>query len=183
MKKRIIFIGIIVIALITIFIVWLLAPTPAPKSINDMVLNNEEDYTSTALIYYKDFQKQNTDMLRYSRVAFIDGTYEIYCYPELSDIYKIELNETEGISAMTLHDCRLLDDQPIAGVIVYDGFVSFCNEGGHESLVYSVDGTRPSYLHDPDEDFDRIWVHKITDNWYYIRGEQIYVNGHRIRGK
>ncbi len=171
MKKKLITIGIIVIALIAIFIIWLLAPTPASESIQNMVLENEPDYTITALIYYKDYQQQDADVLKYSTVTQTEGTYVIICYPELFNIRKIILSDTDGTSGMVVCDSYYLDKQPWSGVYAYDGFVSFGNFTGRESLVYSIDGTRPSYVNCPYENFERIWVHKITDNWYHVRGE------------
>lgn len=170
MKKKLITIGIIVIALITIFIVWIFNQ-PYSESIWNMVLENEEDYTSTALIYYEDFQQQDEDILRYSEPLSNSSTIgKIFCYDEQDNIREIVLNETETTSALSVYESYLLDDHFLTGVVVYDGFVSFCNQGGRESLVYSIDGTRPSYLRSPDENYDRIWVHKITDNWYHISG-------------
>lgn len=171
MKKKLIIIGVIGIVLIIIGVLYLKSQ-PYSEAIWNMVLDNEEEYTTTALIYYEDFQQQDAEILKYSTIfQQTDGTYVMNCYPELFHMRKIVLSDTEGASGMVVRDSYYLDKNPWTGVYVYDEFVTFGNFTGRESLIYSIDGTRPSYVNCPNEDFDRIWVHKITDNWYHAIGE------------
>lgn len=178
MKKRIRIIGIIVTVLAAIITICFFVIRPVPKSIRNMVLENEEDYTKTALTYYENYQSQDADfdVLYYSEVKQVvsqqSEKYVMNCYPDSSRIFIINLNNEDGAVAMSICNSFLLDKYPLSGVAVYDGFVSFVNLNGCGSLVYSIDGTRPSYLKKPGEDYDRIWVRKITDNWYYVKGKK-----------
>lgn len=139
-----------------------------PERIKNFVLENEDDYTRVATLYYEDFLKHSEDILSYSCVA--DG--KIVCHVEMFTNEVIILSKGESISAKNVYASYMLDKKKWDRVYVYDNYVSFSNENGRQSLVYSVDGRRPSYVNTPDEDWNRFIAKKITDNWYYTMGER-----------
>lgn len=128
-------------------------------------MENEDEYTQIAGLYYEDFQKYEVDELAYS----FGESGKIFCH---NDVYEHELilDMEQTTACETIFNSYYLDDNYVERVYVYDKYVSFCNIIGRESLVYSVDGTKPSYVNSPDDRFERIKVMKITDNWYYVRG-------------
>lgn len=132
-----------------------------------MVLAHESDYTLAAEAYYADFQThKKEDMLD---MAYSDGEGGIvYC---ATDGRRLELSETEASSMDAVYASYLLDERTWDRTYVYEGFVSFCNIKGRESIVYSRNGERPQYIDapPPPERDERILVLKITDHWYYVR--------------
>lgn len=179
MKKNFLYIGLIVTALLSLILViilWYQSNYTAPENIRNMILEHEDDYTKIAEIYYNDYQNRDANEIAYSAASPSGESYTISSYDELPNIRKISLNETESASAQSVENSYWIDESIWERVYVYDVFVSFSNIRGRESLVYSVDGTRPSYVNSPSDEgkFDHIWVHKITDNWYHVRGNRTY---------
>lgn len=176
MKKHFLYIGLIITALLSLILViilWYQSNYIAPENIQDIILENEDDYKKIAEIYFNDYQNRDADEIAYSAASLSEEFYTINCYDELPNIQKISLNETESANAQSVENSYWIDESTWERVYVYDVFVSFSNIRGRESLVYSANGTHPSYVNSPSdkERFEHIWVYKITDNWYYVRGK------------
>lgn len=169
MRNKLLPSGFIVIALIAIAIVWYsLQLTPESKL--NIVLENEEDYTKIAEIYYEDFQNNNdtTDRFVYST----GKSGRIFCSTE-SGYRELDLTDEELASSIVVYASYQMDDNKgLDRIYVYNNFVSFCTVNGCESLVYSVNGKRPKHINTPDENFYHISIFKITDHWYYLTGDQ-----------
>lgn len=168
MKKKIVIAGNIVIILLIVIVIWFVLPVSAPKRIRNMVLENVEDYTKTAEIYFEDFQTYDSDISVYST----GETGKIFCYTQNTQdgFHEIELSIAEAESVQAVYNSYLLDKQIWTRIYVYNTFVSFCNENGRESLVYSVNGAKPQYVNTPDDELEHILVFQITDHWYYATG-------------
>ncbi len=168
-KKRRIIIGIsIAVVLMFGFIaVWWFSPGYVPERLQAMVLDHESDYTFVAETYYADFQAyRKEDSLD---MAYSDGEKGIvFC---ATDGRKLELTEAEAASMEVVYASYLLDERTWDRTYVYEGFVSFCNIKGRESIVYSRNGEKPQYINapPPPERDEKIHVFKITDHWYYVQ--------------
>lgn len=153
---------ILAILLLCLIIKWIYIPD-APDHIKEMVLENEEAYTSIAKLYYADYLENKSNVVSY----YYDGDGKIYrdTYPE----YRMELGEVD------VKNCDVISDtywdtieKTWEGAYVYEGYVTFNNDARHKSLVYSVNGTRPQYVNAPDERNKNARCTKINDNWYYM---------------
>lgn len=154
MKKYFKF-GLFVFAFLSIVIIWS-TTRPAPEYIQDMVLNNKNDYDTMARLYHNDYQTHNAGIVAYAWSSCL--TYD----------HKIILTDEESLSMQKVTDSYYLDKNSWDRVYVYDTFVTFGNINGRESLVYSVEDKRPSYINSPDEKDKHVAVKKITDHWYYV---------------
>ncbi len=175
MKKGRIIIGIsIAVVLMFGFIaVWWFSPRYAPEEIGRIVLDHEADYTWAAELYLRDFQTLEVEEDEFGIwTGYSNGTNgKISCF---EDDHVIELTKEETASMQAIYDSYdsyyCLDNQTWTRVYVYEGFVSFSNEKGHKSIVYSQSGEKPPYINAPGEtpyfDFS---VLKIMDHWYYVR--------------
>lgn len=139
-----------------------------PDNIKNIVTANEADYTKVAKLYYNDYFKHNKDVLVYSDMT---SSGKVFLYDSEFD-YEILLSDEEYACCKKLFDNYRLDKKSCDRVFVYHNFVSFSNENGRESLVYSVDGSRPKYVNQPEDVVTNISSGKITENWYYMMGER-----------
>lgn len=130
------------------------------------------EYTQAAEFYYDDFSKSKAYSLVYS-VPSSDNDTEIICY---SENYKHECPIPEQVnnSLSQIRDSYYLDKQPLDSIVVYTGFVAFCNNNGRASYVYSINGSKPEHINTPEED-KRVLVYKITDNWYFVTEPEDYL--------
>lgn len=157
--KKYIKIGMIVLLFILILIIWI-RNLPAPKHIRNMVLDNKNDYETIAKICYEDYQKHTMRKLVY----LSEKNSGIYC---IEYNYYIILNDSERVGYQNVYDNFNLDGKPLEYFCVYDTFVSFCIVNGRESIIYSVDDKRPSYIKGPGERKKKIAIRKIKKHWYY----------------
>jgi hypothetical protein len=179
MKRYIKRIGLTVFFIICITIIWLYFK-PAPDYIREPVLENEEDYTRIAELYYDDYlsnyQRLNQDVMAYtiadnSTIGSLADAYSPekgYCDPK--DIRWISLDEEETTSAnVVIGTYKMMDNKGWEYAFVYDSFVTFCTVNGVESLVYSANGKRPSYVNTPDDDSKHIIVNRISKHWFHCK--------------
>lgn len=160
----------IIVILVTagiVFIVYnlLIYPT-VPSRMDDFVLCIKE-YTQAAEFYYKDFEKYNTDLLIYS-VPYNENDNDIVCFTEEYK-HEIIIDENERQFFSKVRDSYHLDKISLNHVLVYDGFVSFCNVNGRSSYVYSIYDKEPEYINSPKESKkDDLYIKKMSDNWYFV---------------
>jgi len=152
--------------IILLIIVLYINSCYANSYIRQMVEPYEMEYISIAKIYYEDYQKNPSEYVAYSDGR--DG--EIYRYTEPE--HKIILDEEHTKWAHRIEYTYELYDKNWSRVYVYDGFVSFSNILGMESIVYSVDGSKPQYVNMFGEKVSNVKVKKITDNLYYVYGKR-----------
>lgn len=146
--------GLFVIAVLIIIIIWN-RNKPAPERIRNMLLDNKDAYDAVARLYYNDYQTHHAGIVAYGWSYCI--TYD----------HKILLTDEDYLNIQKVADSYNLDNKSWEGVYVYDTFVAFCIVNGRESLVYSVEDKRPTYINRPDDKDKHVTVRKITDHWYY----------------
>ena len=165
LKKIYIFIMIIIICGI-FYIIYNLIFYPKVASRMDEFSLHLQDYTQVAEFYYNDFEKYNTDLLVYS-VPYDNNDKDIVCFTE-GYKHKIIIDEISYQSFLIICDSYYLDKQPLDYICVYDGFVSFCNNNGRASYVYSINDKKPIYIKSPNESKEDLHVRKMYDKWYFI---------------
>lgn len=164
MKKKIFKFSLIFIILV-ITCVSIYSFLPAPKYVKEMFRRYQNEYTLIADICYKDYQKHDNTFVGYSPGYKKDNKeYYIHCY---LDEHELELNEQEYAALSKVISDFNLDNHPLEFIYAYDGFVTFGIANKRESLIFSVYGTRPSYVNSPDEGHQWFNIRKITDNWYF----------------
>lgn len=159
--KKYIKISLVILLVLFILVIWY-RNIPAPKRIKNMVLDNRMDYETIAKICYNDYK----NYYNYSNLTYSGGqSGELRC---ITLDYYIELNYSESASFQKIYDSFLLDNKTLECIRVYDTFVSFCIVNGRESIVYSAENKRPSYINNPNDKNKHIAVEKIADHWYYV---------------
>lgn len=164
-KTVIVIFMLFVIGGISYFIYHMLFYPKVPSRMDDFALCIKE-YTQVAEFYYKDFEKYNTDILIYS-VPYDENDKDIVCFTEEYN-HEIMIGENECQSFSKICDSYHLDKQSLSYICVYDGFVSFCNDNGRASYVYSIFDKKPLYIKNPNESKEDLHIRKMFDNWYFV---------------
>ena len=124
------------------------------------------EYTSMAEFYYNDFKKYDEKELIYL-VPDDHNDKFTWCITE-ENSHSLELNEEQLAIYIRIDDSYYLDKHSLEYICVYDGFVSFCNDGNRASYVYSVKGNEPQYVTSPDNPYKDIIVKKLSEHWYWV---------------
>lgn len=174
-KKKKLLIVIASLFLLIILIIFSLLD-PVPEQVKEMVSDNIEDYEKIAKICLEDYQQYDVNKILY---MFGNGhfTGTIFLDDGVHENYQIDLSEDEVLSYENIEknydkQKRHLGDKSLEFIWVYDNFVSFSNLSAGGSIIYSLDGEKPKYLENPDEDLKHVSVRKITDHWYYAYSER-----------
>ena len=162
--KKVLIISIIILAIIA-FIYYAYIVIFSAKIAGSTILPCIDDYTKVAKCYYEDFEKYDAEHLVYSIPS--EKNKDIICYTENFN-HEIIMDEITYQSFLMVEDSYRVDKQPIDYISVYDGFVSFCNNNGRASYVYSVYGEKPEFISNPDKPTDFLSVSEISDNWHYV---------------
>lgn len=139
-----------------------------PEHVEKMLDGRVAVYNQVAEFYYADYQKNQKEIMAYSFMS----NNKVSCNLGQFKTREILLNEEEIAAFEEVYDSYLLDDKNVERVYVYDNFVALSNINGRESVVYSVDGTKPQWVNNSNDQFSRISVDKITENWYYVVGHE-----------
>lgn len=124
------------------------------------------EYTSMAEFYYNDFKKYDAKKLIY--LVPDDHNDKItWCITE-GNKHSLELSDEQFAAYIRIDNSYYLDKHSLEYICVYDGFVSFCNDGNRASYVYSVKGDEPEYISDPDNLYKDIVIKKISEHWYWV---------------
>ena len=159
--------GILIVIIIYLLVEWYYVPS-APDYIKKIVADNNKAYTTIAEVYYEDYMKNKDDVVIYSSLT--DGNVKRETTPE----YEIILSEEESRYGYIIEKTYHIAERPWDGAYVYEGYVTLFNEARYESLVYSVDGTRPRYINAPNKRHDKVRCYRINDNWYYMVDDHYY---------
>lgn len=124
------------------------------------------EYTSIAELYYGDLKKYDAKELLYLVPDDHNDKYT-WCITE-EYRHSIELSEDQLEKYNKIINSYYLDKHSLEYICVYDGFVSFCNDGSRASYVYSVEGKKPEYITSPDRPYKDICVKKLSEHWYWI---------------
>ncbi len=124
------------------------------------------EYTSMAEFYYNDFKKYDAKKLIYL-VPDDHNDKFTWCITE-ENRHSLELNEEQLAIYIRIDDSYYLDKHSLEYICVYDGFVSFCNDGNRASYVYSIDDKKPEYISSPDNPYKDIVIKKISEHWYWV---------------
>ena len=138
-----------------------------PEQIKNMILENEQEYNLVATTYHADYKNRKIDIGVYSDGS--DGI--VYCYDENVTQEIIYSDESKRANQI-VGDTYDLDDATWDRTYVYDKYVSFSNINGRESLVYSVDGSKPKYVNVPDDKVYNACAHRINKHWYCMHGKR-----------
>ncbi|NLT08138.1 MAG: hypothetical protein GXY08_01355 [Ruminococcus sp.] len=125
-----------------------------------------KEYTSLAEFYYDDFQKYDTEELVYLVPSQKDNAIS-WCITEKHK-HSIELNNNQVDNYTKVKDSYYLDKNHLSYICVYNNCVSFCNDNGRASYVYSVNDKKPEYISSPDNPYNDIVVRKLANNWYWV---------------
>lgn len=156
-------IGVIFLPVILYILFFVVKERPGISYDKNVILDNEVAYTSIAKLCYENYCKNGLydDIYTYA-VDYNDKV--ILCYHDNNKIY---LSDRQFKNYEIIKSTYRLDKQIFDRIYVYDTFVTFANENGRSSFIYSVNKEEPIYINRPDDDNTDIYVEKITDNWYY----------------
>lgn len=164
--KKALIISIIILAIIAfIYCTYTVIYSAKVAGSTEKILHCIDDYTKVAKYYYEDFEKYDAEHLVYSVPT--EKYKDVICYTENFN-HEIIMDEITHQSFLIVEDTYRVDKQPIDYICVYDGFVSFCNNNGRASYVYSIYGDKPEFISTPNIPTDFLHVSEISDNWYYV---------------
>ncbi len=162
--------GLIVIATFAFVLLIIYEFFFGPKfgSQSERFLECKDAYTEVAQFYYEDYQKYKgtDDCLTYS-TPYYENYCTIVCFGEEHN-REIDISGNINESFRIIDNSYHLDDKYLSFVCVYDNFVSFGNDCGRGSYVYSINDDKPQHINSPNQDDEEIYVKKLADNWYFI---------------
>lgn len=168
MKKFVLCLAIFVIILVIIGIVFKISSEPRVPSRSEDFSVFIEEYTQVAEFYYEDYLKYNTNILIYSVPVWNDNTdLDVVCYTE-GFTHDLVINQELREAFTKITNSYYLDKQHLEYICTYDGFVSFCNNNGRASYVYSINDTEPVYIKNPNESKCDTFVKRLGNGWYFI---------------
>lgn len=95
-----------------------------------------------------------------------DNADGLICYKDdKQQYYSLTLEQQQAF--ITVKSVFRLDHNSLSYLYVNDNFVSFGILNGRASFVYSASNEKPDFVNFPNEGENKIFVEKITDNWYY----------------
>lgn len=161
-------------ALLSLIIIILIVNIVSDSSFTFLNISSREDdfkplineYSSIANLYYDDYKKYDSEKLIYLVPNKYNDIYTACITDECK--HSLELNEEQRIQYNKIIDSYYLDKQPLEYICVYNGFVSFCNNGGRASYVYSVEDKKPEYISSPNSPYDDIAIKKLSEHWYWV---------------
>lgn len=168
-KKNIFFkclITSIVFLVISSFIALSIIITSNNPPYQDLIITNENAYTKIADICYQNYLNQNRVMSHYE-IHNEKNNYELFCS---STNMEILLNEENINNAKTILDSYYVDKHLLLCITVDEDFITFRNNAGRASIIYSPTNKRPQFVNASFDDFICIQISKIKDNWYYAFG-------------
>lgn len=113
----------------------LFGPTVSSKKNEFLPLVKE--YTKISEFYYNDFKKYDKDILIYSVPDSNNkNDRNIVCFS--NNNREIQITEEIYNCFFSILSSYYLDKQSLDHIIVYDKFISFCNNNGRSSYVYSM---------------------------------------------
>lgn len=167
MKKRTCLIIIICAVLLIMAIVVFLKIRTKPTISYDKAMltdyqNSFETAAKTCIEYHKEDDNAD-DFWLFCVDANADG---LICYNEDEQQY-YSLTTEQQQAFITVKSVFRLDHNGLSYLYVNDNFVSFGILNGRASFVYSASNEKPDFVNSPNEEENKIFVEKITDNWYY----------------
>ena len=171
MKKFVMYLTAFVTILVvvgSVYVICRISSEPRVPSKSENFSAYVGEYTQVAEFYYNDYQKYNTDILIYSVPVWNDNMdLDIVCYTE-GFTHDLIIGEELYEAFTKITNSYYLDKQHLEYICVYEGFVSFCNNNGRASYVYSLNDTEPSYIKNPNESKCDIFVKHLCNSWYFI---------------
>lgn len=172
-KSKVIAFLMIFVILLLIIIILLMNKTSNSSSTLLNISSREDDfkplineYSVIANLYYDDYKKNNSEELIYLVPNKYNDIYTACITDECR--HSLELNEEQRIQYNKIKDSYYLDKHHLEYICVYNGFVSFCNNGGRASYVYSVEDKKPEYISSPNSPYDDIAIKKLSEHWYWV---------------
>ena len=164
MKKYVlaivIFLMCVLIALVIIFDPFQGPSLPYNK---ELFLKNQRAYETIA----NTCLSHNIDSLSDDEVYSysIMGNKMLYCF---NDDKTYTLTQEEKKASEIVYSVFRLDKHRLECLFATDDMVAFSVVTGRASFIYSKSDVEPDFINTPNSKSDRIYVEKITDNWYFI---------------
>jgi hypothetical protein len=151
----------------TFYVIYNLLFYPKVSSRMDEFSLYIKEYTEVAKLCYEDFGEYDADLLSYSVLSNNNDDKDLVCFTE-GFKHEITIGENEHKSLLKICESYGLDQQSLYYINVYSGFISFCNENGRASYVYSIYDEKPMYISKPIQLEKKNYVKKMCDNWYFV---------------
>lgn len=127
-----------------------------------MLTDNISSFESAARICM-DYHENNEGVSLFN----IDtDKHSLICYNNDGQ-FIYSLTQEQNQAFVTIISVFRLDHLGLENVFANDNFASFGIANGRASFIYSHSDKKPDFVNSPNEDFDDIYVEKITNNWYY----------------
>ena len=155
---------VVVILIVTLFI-FFFNSYPVISYDEAMLTDYQNSFETAAktCIEYHEEDDNADDFWLFCVDANADG---LICYNDDEQQY-YSLTTEQQQAFITVKSVFRLDHHGLSYLYANDNFVSFGILNGRASFVYSASNEKPDFVNSPNEEESRIFVEKITDNWYY----------------
>lgn len=130
------------------------------------LIDYKEEYTQIAELCYKDYLQLKKNDGDINRAAYLLSYDRKRLHNCISD-NTIILTNGESQSLQTTDDDFYLAKKKLDFIEVQDNFVAFGIVNGRASFIYSLNDDKPNFVNTANENYQRIYVEKITDHWYF----------------
>ena len=180
-KSDLIAIGVILVLISIIVSVCLHSAQQWNYFIHDVGRSEVRDFRSykkdfkmmaeTAISFY-DEEKEKNDALIYITIDTLNDTWKIRCVSEAEETYTYkEISDDESRAYSHIREafpCR--DYVGLSLIEVRSDRVVFLTETPY-AIVYMRNGKRPKYILEEDEDYESVYVERLSRRWYQVKGK------------
>ena len=166
--------GILIIIIVYLVIEFLYVPG-APDHIRNKVVLRMNSYNMVANMLYEDYLEYGEERMTYP-IGQYGKLYRLTGEGTDLENTLLELTQEENNSLQNIISIFRLNDRGLDAIRVYDGYVSFWNDNGTASIIYSVDGSPPRFIEMPYTYGSKYRCYRINDNWYYMNDESYYID-------
>lgn len=125
----------------------------------------------TAISFY-DEEKEKNDGLIYITVSDMGDEWKIRCVSEDEETYTYkEISEEESQALSRIREAFPRTEYGGLSLIeVRSDRVVFLTESPY-AIVYMRNGKRPKYIFEEDEDYESVYVERLSRRWYQVKGK------------
>ena len=126
----------------------------------EALIENIQAYTDFAEFCQQCFDGNNKNYSYYynveNKTLFCNTTDKIY-----------QMNKEQAEAAQTVKTTLLIGEQTLENIYVTNNYVSLSTVELRGAFIYSADNTEPDFVCFPTEEKKKVFVEKITENWYF----------------
>lgn len=129
----------------------------------NLFLNHQNAYDTIAEFCLSNFDETANSTMIYT-YSFSKNMQSLFCS---NNEATLQLNDEQIKAANTINNTFRLDKHSLECIRVTNDKVIFGIANGRASFIYSKADEKPDFVNTPNDKSERIYVDRITNNWYF----------------